>query len=142
MRHLTLTAGLAVALILLPAESRACSIVPPDPSLPPPTAAERDTQIRQSYAAWGSVLEVVATRGSTLRSPGSVRILRVYKGYFRPGMTLSLRAMSSSMCGAGDFQRGARGIIVLAPRPPYFFNGFLQPDTLASFRRLGLMPQD
>ena len=80
--------------------------------------------------------------GSRPRRPGLVRVLRVLKGRVRPGQLLSLRSVDFSLCGAGDFERGSRGLILLdSLRGRLVFQGYLPADYLARLDRLGLEAQ-
>jgi hypothetical protein len=106
-----------------------------------PVEEQIDEWVRDSYLRSEAMLEVVAVEGSRHHSPGLVRVVRVLKGRVRPGRLLSLRSMERSMCGAGDFERGSRGLILLERlRGPLVFEGYLPRDYLTRLDRLGLRP--
>lgn len=128
---------LAFLLAVQPGAALACTI-PPSPL---PVEEQRDQWARESYQRAAAMIEVVAIEGSRPRRPGLVRVLRVLKGRVRPGQMLSLRSVDFSLCGAGDFERGSRGLILLdSLRGRLVFQGFLRADYLARLDRLGLRP--
>jgi hypothetical protein len=128
---------LAVLLAAQPAAALACSI-PPSPLS---VEEQRDERARDTYERAEAMIEVVAIEGSRPRRPGLVRVLRVLKGRVRPGRMLSLRSVDFSLCGAGDFERGSRGLILLnSLRGRLVFQGYLPADYLARLDRLGLRP--
>lgn len=128
---------LAFLLAVGPGAALACTI-PPSPL---PIEEQRDQWARDSYRRAEAMLEVVAIEGSRPHRPGLVRVLRVLKGRVRPGPLLSLRSVDSSLCGAGDFERGSRGLILLdSLRGRLVFQGYLPADYLARLDRLGLRP--
>jgi hypothetical protein len=87
------------------------------------------------------MVEVVAIQGSRFPEPGVVRVLRVLRGPLRPGQRLTLRTAPTSACGAGELQRGSRGLILIDRlRGPLFFQGYLTVDFLQRLDRLGLRP--
>jgi hypothetical protein len=134
MRAIPLVAAL---LAVQPGAALACTI-PPSPL---PVEERIDQWTRESYSRAEAMVEVVAVEGSRLHRRGLVRVLRVLKGRMRPGRVLSLRAIDSSLCGAGDFERGSRGLILLDRlRGPLVFQGYLRDDYLARLDRLGLRP--
>jgi|GEM_PF-3149246 len=106
---------------------------------PRPVEVQQDEFARNSYAHSEALVEVVTVQGSRFDRPGIVSVVRVLKGRIRPGQRFTLRSMPSSMCGAGDFQRGARGLILIGQvRGPHFFQGWLPADYLQRLDRLGL----
>ena len=128
---------LAFLLAAQPGAALACTI-PPSPL---PVEEQRDQWARESYQRAAAMIEVVAIEGSRPRRPGLVRVLRVLKGRVRPGRLLSLRSVDFSLCGAGDFERGSRGLILLnSLRGRLVFQGYLPADYLARLDRLGLRP--
>lgn len=128
---------LAFLLAVQPGAALACTI-PPSPL---PVEEQRDQSARETYSRAAAMIEVVAVEGSRPRRPGLVRVLRVLKGRVRPGQMLSLRSVDFSLCGAGDFARGSRGLILLdSLRGRLVFQGYLSADYLARLDRLGLRP--
>lgn len=128
---------LAFLLAARPGAALACTI-PPSPL---PIEEQRDQSARESFARAEAMVEVVALESSGPHRRGLVRVLRVLKGRLRAGRVLSLRAVESSLCGAGDFERGSRGLILLDRlRGPLVFQGYLPADYLARLDRLGLRP--
>jgi hypothetical protein len=128
---------LAVLLAAQPAAGLACTI----PESPLPYEERMDEWTRDTHARAEAMIEVVAIEGSRPRRPGLVRVLRVLKGRIRPGRLLSLRSIDFSLCGAGDFERGSRGLILLdSLRGRLVFQGYLPADYLARLDRLGLRP--
>lgn len=134
MRFAPLVAAL---LAVQPAAVLACSI----PEDKRPLEVQRDSFARWSWSRSKALLEVEAEASSRPGRPGIVRVLRVFKGPIRPGRLLALRSIDSSLCGAGDFRRGSRGLIFLDRlngRPA--FMGYLPDDYLQRLNRLGLRP--
>jgi hypothetical protein len=124
-------------LALQPKAAWACSIAPD----PRPVQEQIDESLRESWLRSEALLEVVAVEGSRRHHPGLVRVVRVLKGRIRRGQILSLRSVDSGLCGAGDFERGSRGLILLySLRWPLVFNGYLRPDYLRELDRLGVRP--
>jgi hypothetical protein len=134
MRAITL---LAFLLAVQPGAALACTI-PPSPLS---HEEQLDLWARESYSRAQAMVEVVAMESSRPHRRGMVRVLRALKGRVRPGQLLSLRSVDLSLCGAGDFERGSRGLILLDRlRGPLVFQGYLPPDYLARLDRLGLRP--
>lgn len=132
MRAIPLLAALLAA---QPGGALACTI----PESPLPYEERMDEWTRETYARAEAMVEVVAIEGSRPHRWGLVRVLRVLKGRIRPGRLLRLRAVEASLCGAGDFERGSRGLILLDRlRGPLEFQGYLRADYLARLDRLGL----
>ncbi len=132
-------AALAAAALLAvqPAAASACSIAEDKR----PVEVQRDAFARWSWSQARAMLEVEAVSSSRRGRPGVVRIRRVLKGPFRPGRLLGLRPVDPSLCGAGDFRRGERGLILLdRTSGPLDFQGWLPGDYLARLDRLGLRP--
>ncbi|HEV7659383.1 MAG TPA: hypothetical protein VGO55_06010 [Allosphingosinicella sp.] len=128
---------LTLLLAAQPGAALACTIVPS----PLPVEEQNDQWARESYSRAEAMVEVVALESSGPHRRGLVRVLRVLKGRIRPGSVLSLRVVESSMCGAGDFERGSRGLILLDRlRGPLVFQGYLPAGYLARLDRLGLGP--
>jgi hypothetical protein len=128
---------LALLLAAQPGAALACSIIPS----PLPMEEQYDQWARESYSRAEAMVEVAAVESSGPHRQGLVRVIRVLKGRIRPGRLLSLGAIDSSMCGAGDFERGSRGLILLDRlRGPLVFQGYLPADYLARLDRLGLRP--
>jgi hypothetical protein len=138
-RHLRLKLPL-VALALLtfqPCSALACSIAEDSR----PVEVQIDEWVRESYLTAQAMVEVVALEGSRRNRPGLVRVVRVLKGPIRRGQLLSLRSVEESMCGAGDFETGSRGLILIERvRHRMEFQGYLRPDYLQRLGRLGLRP--
>ena len=132
-----LAALFAALLAAQPGAALACSIAPD----PRPVEVQRDAFARNTWIHSEALVEAVAVRGSRLDRPGIVRVVRVLKGPIRRGQILSLRSMSTSACGAGDFQRGERGLTLIGRvRGPLYFRGWLPSDYLQRLDRLGLRP--
>ncbi|HEX8514298.1 MAG TPA: hypothetical protein VF688_14470 [Allosphingosinicella sp.] len=131
-------AAFTVALMaVLPRAGLACSI----PEDPRPIEEQRDAFARDSYLRAKAMVEVVAIEGSRRHRPGLVRVVRVLKGPVRRGQMLRLRSVDASMCGAGDFERGSRGLILLDRLSGRLtFQGYRQEDYLRRLDRLGLRP--
>lgn len=131
-------APLILALLAVqPAAALACSI----PEDKRPIEVRRDEFARWTWSRSRALLEVEAVASSRSRRPGIVRVLRVLEGPLRPGRLLVLRSIDPSLCGAGDFRRGSRGLIFLDrldARPA--FHGYLPADYLQRLDRLGLRP--
>ncbi|HYI39720.1 MAG TPA: hypothetical protein VE053_05300 [Allosphingosinicella sp.] len=134
MRYAPLLAALLSA---QSATAFACSF----PEDPRPVEVQRDEWTCESYARALAMVDVVALEGSRRHRPGVVRVVRVLKGRIRPGRLLSLRSIEPSLCGAGGFRSGSRGLILLDRLSgPLVFNGYLPPDYLNRLDRLGLRP--
>ena len=115
----------------------ACSI----PEDPRPLDVRLDEQARDRYSRARAMVEVVAVESSSRRRPGVVRVVRVLKGPIRRGRLLTLRPVDFALCGAGDFKRGSRGLILLDRLSgPLVFQGYLPADYLTRLDRLGLRP--
>lgn len=129
---------LAAALLLLPSgPAFACSI----PEDKRPLEVRRDEFARDSYARARALIEVEAVASSRGTRPGVVRVVRVLKGPIRRGRMLVLRPVDPSLCGAGGFRRGSRGLILLDRLSgPLDFHGWLPADYLRRLSRLGLRP--
>lgn len=128
---------LAALLSAQSATALACSI----PEDPRPVEVQQDEWTRDSFTRAQAMVEVVALEGSRRHRPGVVRVVRVLKGRIRPGRILSLRSVEPSLCGAGRFRSGSRGLILLDRLSgPLVFNGYLPPDYLKRLDRLGLRP--
>jgi hypothetical protein len=106
-----------------------------------PAEVQLDEWARESYARAEALVEVVAVEGSRRHRPGVVRVVRVLKGPIRPGRLLSLRSVEPSLCGAGGFRSGSRGLILIARgRERLEFQGYLPADYLTRLDRLGCGP--
>lgn len=70
-----------------------------------------------------------------------MRVTRVYKGNVGTGTLISMNTLGTSMCGAGEFAQGSRGIVLLPSRGPYSFHGYLPPGQIAVLRRAGRLPR-
>lgn len=128
---------LAFLLAAQPGAALACTI-PPSPL---PMEEQLDLWARESYSSAEAMVEVVALESSRAHRRGLVRVVRALKGRVRPGLVLSLRTIDFSLCGAGDFERGSRGLILLdSLRGRLVFQGYLRADYLARLDRLGLRP--
>lgn len=128
---------LALLLAFQSGASVACSPVPDSR----PMEVQLDEWALESYSRAQAMVEVVAVEGSRRYRPGVVRVERVLKGPIRPGRLLSLRTVEPSLCGAGGFRSGSRGLILLDRlRGPLVFKGYLPPDYLTRLDRLGLRP--
>jgi hypothetical protein len=129
---------LAAALLALQSGAALACSIPEDKR---PLEVQRDEFARWSWARAKALLEVEAVASSRGNRPGAVRVLRVLEGPIRPGRLLALRSVDPSLCGAGDFKRGSRGLIFLdglSGRPA--FHGWLPADYLQRLDRLGLRP--
>jgi hypothetical protein len=127
----------AALLAVQSAAAFACSI----PEDKRPLEVQRDELARWNHSRSKALLEVEAVASSRGNRPGIVRVLRVLEGPIRPGRLLVLRSIEPSLCGAGDFRRGSRGLILLDRldgRPA--FHGYLPADYLQRLDRLGLRP--
>ena len=130
-----LASVLIAMLAVQPGAALACSIARD----PRPVEVQRDERARDSYLRAEAMVEVVALEGSHRRRPGLVRVVRVLKGKMRRGRLLRLRSVEGSMCGAGDFERGSSGLILLDRlRGRLVFQGYLPADYLTRLDRLGL----
>jgi hypothetical protein len=129
---------LFVALLAVqPAAGLACSIAPD----PRPAEVQMDEWARASYLDAEAMVEVVAIEGSRRHKAGIMRVVRVLKGRVRPRRLLVLRSLEPSMCGAGDFERGSRGLVLIDRLSgPLIFQGYLPGDYLTRLDRLGLRP--
>ena len=131
-------APLAAALIAVQSGTALACSIPPDPR---PLEVQRDERASESYRRAKAMVEVVALEGSRRRRPGMVRVVRVLMGPIRPGQVLSLHSVDPSLCGAGDFRRGSRGLILLDRlKGRLDFQGYLPGDYLQRLDRLGLRP--
>ena len=137
MRLLAFTAALALAAVAIPGAAFACS---PIPNYRPPTPEEAAQRVRESVRNARAVVEVVAEQGSQYPRRGRMRVLRSYKGYYRPGHRLAVAAVPGPACGHGDFPTGARGIMLIHERSGHIWQGFLAPAHVAMLRREGLLP--
>ena len=138
MRWLVFTAGLAMASVAIPGGASACS---PIPNYRSPTPAEIEQSVRDSVRNARAVVEVVAETASVYPRRGSMRVLRSYKGNYRPGERLAVASLLGPACGHGDFPRGARGIMLIHGRSGHVWQGFLAPEHVAMLRREGLLPR-
>lgn len=131
-------APLVAALLTVHSGAALACTIPEDPR---PMEVQLDQRARDSYSRAQAMVEVVAVEGSSRRRPGVVRVVRVLKGRVPQGQILKLRSIDQSLCGAGDFQRGSRGLILLDRlRGRLIFQGYLRPDYLKRLDRLGLRP--
>lgn len=129
---------LVVALLAVPSGAALACSIPEDKR---PIEVQRDEHARWSYSRAQAMVEVEAVASSRRRRPGLVRVVRVLKGPIRPGRLLTLRSIDFSLCGAGDFKRGSRGLILLDRlSAPLVFQGYLPADYLQRLDRLGLRP--
>lgn len=104
---------------------------------------QQDEWTRESYLRSQAMVEVVAVEGSRRSRPGVVRVVRVLKGPVRSGRLLSLLTVEPSLCGAGGFRSGSRGLILLDRLGGRLvFQGYLPPDYLTRLDRLGLRAHD
>lgn len=131
---------IAVALFAgLPGAALACSVEEDDR----PVEVQHDEWARESYSRANAMVEVVAVTGSRPNRPGVVRVLRNLKGSIKSGSHLILHSVDDGACGAGDFKRGSRGLILLDRESGKLqFQGFLRDDYLSRLDRLGLRPLD
>jgi hypothetical protein len=130
----------AALLAAQPGAAFACSIVPD----PRGVEVQLDEIARDRYTRAEAMVEAIALKGSRRHHPGLVRVVRVLKGEaIRPGQKLRLRTIESSLCGAGDFERGARGLLLIGRLGGRLvFQGWVNRDTLQRLDRLGLSPID
>ena len=137
--HALMKFGLLLALLLAIGPSAALACTPiPDPR---PLEVQIDEWTRQSYLRAEAMVEVIAVQGSRPHNAGIMRVVRVLKGRIRPGRSLALRSVDDGMCGAGDFERGSRGLILIDRlRGLLVFQGYLPSDYLTRLDRLGLRP--
>lgn len=111
-------AGAALACEPLPA--------PPDPR---PLQQLLDESARFTFGRAAAMVEVVAVKSSGYERPGTVRVVRSLKGPIRPGRRLRLRSVDGAACGAGHFERGERGLILIDRlEGPLLFQGWLPGD--------------
>ena len=136
MKKLALIAGLALA-PAVPTTALACS---PIPNYQPPTPAELEQRVRDSVRNARAVVEVVAETGSVYPRPGRMRVLRSYKGYYRPGQRIPVASVPGPQCGHGDFPAGLRGIMLVYGGGRHIWTGFIAPAHVAMLRREGLLP--
>lgn len=136
MKALAAALLVAATTTAFPGGALACTIARPNP---PPTEAQIDAWTLRRYAQAGAALEVEVVRGSNGAEPGEMRVIRVFKGDIAPGAPISVRAMSSAMCGAGDFAQGSRGYVLGPARGPVYFEGYLLPSQVTLLRRHGLL---
>jgi hypothetical protein len=129
--------ALLALLAVQPGTALACSIVED----PRPVDEQLDAYARESYLHAEAMVEVVALEGSARLRPGLVRVVRVLKGNIWRGRLLRLASVDNGMCGAGDFERGSHGLILLdRVKGRLTFKGYLPSDFLARLDRLGLRP--
>lgn len=137
MRSPAVAATVLALLALEPDTALACSIAPD----PRPVEEQLDGWARESYLRAEAMVEVVAIEGSRRHRPGLVRVVRVLKGRMGRGRLLTLHSVESSMCGADDFERGSRGLILLDRLDGRLvFQGYLPEDYLRRLDRLRLRP--
>ena len=106
---------------------------------PRPVEEQQDDLARSNYPRAEAMVEVVVVRSSTAARPGVMRVVRAFKGPVRPGRLLTLQ--SGGKCGAGDFKRGDRGLILIGRlNGRNMFRGWLPGDFLQRLDRLGLRP--
>lgn len=133
-------APLVAALLTLQSGAALACTIPEDLR---PVEVQKDEWARDTYSRAQAMVEVVALEGSRRRRPGLVRVVRVLKGRLRPGRILKLRPVDESLCGAGDFERGSHGLILLNRlRGRLVFQGYLPAGYLTRLDRLGLRPID
>ena len=121
-----LFAALSGPAVLMAARAGAASAcLPPPPGWVPPTEEERV----RSGAQWATdIVYGEVTRGSGSGGTPRFRILHVYKGSLRPGMTINADTawgLDAPMC-AGMIMpppvvRGRRGVIFFSGRPELKF---------------------
>jgi hypothetical protein len=139
MHHALMKFALLPALLLAAGPDAVLACTPiPDPR---PVEVQMNEWARESYSRAEAMVEVVAIQGSRRHKAGIVRVVRVLKGRIRPGRLFSLRSVDEGLCGAGDFRRGSRGLILIDRlRGPLVFQGYLPDDYLTRLDRLGLRP--
>ena len=137
MKNLAILAGLTLAPFAIPSAALACS---PIPNYRPPTPAQVEQRVREGFRNARAVVEVVAEIGSDYPRHGRMRVLRSYKGYYRPGHRLAVAAVPGPACGHGDFPTGARGIMLIHGSSGHVWQGFISPAHVAMLRREGLLP--
>jgi hypothetical protein len=137
-----LISALLVALAI-PTKTTACSI-----EVRPMTDEERAVElaeykrefVKRAKVARG-ILEVKAITTSGERiSGGLFEVRQVYKGKYRKWMTLELKTVPASMCGAGGAKRNERGIIIISADEPKLFRGFLGPNIIKLLQDEGVLP--
>ena len=133
-------AFLLAMLAAQPGPVLACSI-PPDPR---GAEVQLDEMARDRYSRAEAMVEAVALEGSRRNHPGLIRVVRVLKGRaIRPGQLLRLRTIDAALCGAGDFERGERGLLLIGRlRGRRVFQGWMNRDSLERLARLGIRPID
>lgn len=137
MKKLAILAGLALA-PAAPTTALACS---PIPNYQPPTRAQIEQNVRDGVRNARAIVEVVAEAGSVYPRPGRMRVLRSYKGYYRPGHRIAVASVPGPACGHGDFPTGARGIMLIHGGGRHSWQGFIAPEHVAMLRREGLLPR-
>ena len=140
--------GLAVVMAAWAGAASAC--LPPPPGWVPPTEEERV----RSAAQWATdIVYGEVTRGSGSGGTPRFRILHVYKGSLRPGMTINadrpgawIAPMCAGMIMPPPVVRGRRGVIFFSGRPELNFlsdrelelmiaGGFIQAQAAHDDRR-------
>jgi hypothetical protein len=132
------TRAFLVSLLVVQADSALGCSLAEDPR---PIEEQRDSWTHDSYVRAKAMVEVVAVESSSRRRPGLVRVVRTLKGRVRPGRLLRLHSVEASMCGAGEFERGSSGLILLDRLDGRLvFQGYLDRGYLNRLDRLGLRP--
>jgi hypothetical protein len=123
---------LVIAASLMAAHGAASACLPPPDDWVPPTRQEQVASVARSAT---DIVEGVVTRGSYSGRTPRFRILHVYRGSLRPGMTISIMPgwglhapMCAGMISPPPVPRGARGVIYFRRGDPEL--NFLWADEL------------
>ncbi len=132
------------ALTTAPSTAFACTPQLLPPMTPKEKAAFEQRQIDDFLARARdakAIVEIRAVSSSGINySSALIEVRRVLDGKARRGKILRLKTVGSSLCGAGELQRGERGVIFLTKGRQRTFDGFLNDRQIELLRSEGLVP--
>jgi hypothetical protein len=127
--------SILLAAALVPAAgAKACSVFGP-----PPTEEQVDAHYRTTVPLFDDLFEAEVLRLDDDNS--EMIVTRVFRGALQPGMILRGHPSRSS-CPSPELQVGLRGFVMttFGPRGPRFAGEFLREESVASMRRIGVLP--
>ena len=126
---------LAVVAVVLRTAAEACSY-----GGPRLTHAQIDQLTRAQLPRLKELFEAEVLKVGVENS--EMRVTRVFQGSLQPGMVLRGRPSWNS-CDTRELQVGDRGFAMVSfgPQGPTFVSSFLGPETVASLRRIGALPE-
>jgi hypothetical protein len=119
----------------------ACSIAPQTADEQAESTKRFDRELVEKAQAPGASIvqiQVLTTSGANLSS-SQVYVRSVLSGKVRSGSIIKLYTTGSSMCGAGELEKGQKGIILLVPGKRRHFDGFVEMRQLELLRRASII---